>query len=128
VLELLRSARGSAAVDFLLVGTLVTAMFLGLLQLGFDLHVRNVLAAAAADGARFGANADATPQDGADLANSLIRHALGPRYAQAVVVSGQAIDGAQLVTIRVTTQLPLLAGFLPALQISVVGRALAESR
>ena len=73
---------GSAPVDFVLVGSWVTLLFLGLLQLGIDYHVRNVLAACVADGARYGANADvASPDAGATRANTEIRQALGSSYA-----------------------------------------------
>src|SRR4051812_38593001 len=68
--------RGSAAVDFVLVGSLVTFLFLAVVQLGIDYHVRNVLAACVAEGARYGANADvADPEAGAAKANALITEA-----------------------------------------------------
>jgi Flp pilus assembly protein TadG len=127
VFGLLRDA-GSAAIDFVLVGILITLLFLGLLQLGFDLHLRNVLAAAAADGARYGANADRTAADGAAMANSLISAAVGSRYAHAVAVPGSSIDGQPVVTIRVDADLPLLVSFLPVLHVRVDGQALAEPR
>jgi hypothetical protein len=106
---------GSAPVDFVLVGSLVTLLFLGLLQLGIDYHVRNVLAACVADGARYGANADvASPAAGAAQANTEIRHALGSSYATAVPARDQSeVDGAPVVTVEVTARLPLLAWFLP---------------
>ena len=40
-------------------------LVLGLIQVGLVLHVRNTLAAAATEGARYGANIDRTPADGA---------------------------------------------------------------
>jgi hypothetical protein len=106
---------GSAPVDFVLVGSLVTLLFLGLLQLGIDYHVRNVLAACVADGARYGANADVgSASSGAAQANVEIRHALGSSYAKAVAAPDQSeVDGAPVVTVEVTARLPLLAWFLP---------------
>lgn len=121
--------RGSAAVDFVLVGTLVVFMFLALVQLGIDYHVRNVLAACAAEGARYGANADvANPQAGADKANELITSALGSRFATAVAAPEQdTADGAPLVTVTVTARLPLVAWFLPVgPSVHAVGHALLE--
>jgi hypothetical protein len=47
-----------AAVEFVLVGVLVCALFLGILEIGLALHVRNTLVACAAEGARYAANAD----------------------------------------------------------------------
>src|SRR3954447_25830863 len=95
--------RGSAPVDFVLVGSLVTLLFLAIVQVGIDYHVRNVLAACAADGARYGANADvADPQVAADRTNQLITQALGPAYAHAVAPGAQdTVDGAPVVTVTV---------------------------
>ncbi|HEY1485230.1 MAG TPA: TadE/TadG family type IV pilus assembly protein, partial [Micromonosporaceae bacterium] len=120
---------GSAAVDFVLVGSLVTLMFLGLLQLGVDFYVRNVLAACVADGARYAANSNvADPQAGADEANREISHALGPAYANAVAPVRQTqADGVEVVTIRVHARLPLLAWFLPVgPTVQATGHALLE--
>lgn len=127
----LRSAdRGSAAVDFVLVGSLVTLLFLGLVQLGIDYHVRNVLAACAADGARYAANADvADPAAGARQANAEITQALGAGYAKAVPAPDADVDGAPVVTVAVAARLPLLAWFLPAgPTVHVTGHALLEPR
>lgn len=105
---------------------LVTTLFLALLQLGFDLHVRNVIAASAEEGARLGADANETPAAGAALANALITQTVGSRYAHAVAVPGQYADGLSVVTVEVRDRLPLLVGFLPAITITVRGRALQE--
>src|SRR3954462_15244476 len=104
-----RSDRGSAAVDFVLVGSLVTLLFLAVVQLGIDYHVRNVLAACVAEGARYGANADvADPQRGADRANVLITHALGRTYAQAIAAPVQDdVGGTPTVTVQADVRLPL---------------------
>jgi Flp pilus assembly protein TadG len=108
--------RGSAAVDFVLVGSLVTLLFLGVVQLALDYHVRNVLAACAAEGARYGANGDvASAAAGADRANQLITDALGRQFAHAAAPAAQDdADGVPVVTVTVTARLPLLAWFLPA--------------
>jgi Flp pilus assembly protein TadG len=111
----LRRDEGAAPVEFVLVGVLLTFLFLGIVQLAIDYHVRNVLAACAAEGARYGANADvADPQAGADKANELITQSLGQAFAHAVADQPQdAIDGAPTVTVVVNARLPLLAWFLP---------------
>jgi Flp pilus assembly protein TadG len=120
---------GSAPVDFVLVGSLVSLLFLALIQLGIDFHVRNVLAACAADGARYAANADvADPDAGAAQANAEIRRALGSRFATAVAPVRQPdADGAPVVTVQVSARLPLLAWFLPeGPRVTARGQALAE--
>lgn len=107
---------GAAPVDFVLVGLLLTLLFLAVAQVAIDYHVRNVLAACAAEGARYGANADvADPQAGADRANQLITESLGSSFAHAVVADPQdTVAGAPTVTVVVHAHLPLLAWFLPA--------------
>ena len=122
---------GSAAVDFVLVGSLVTLLFLAVIQLGIDYHVRNVLAASVAEGARYGANADVgDPEQGAQRANALIARALGPAYAHAVAAPQQdVIDGVPVVTVEARVRLPLVAWFLPAgPSVHVTGHALLEPR
>jgi Flp pilus assembly protein TadG len=122
--------RGSAPVDFVLVGSLVTLMFLALVQLGIDYHVRNVLAACAAEGARYGANADvADPIAGAAKANELISESLGSAYAVATAADPQDdVDGAPVITVTVHARLPLIAWFLPVgPTVSAAGHALLES-
>lgn len=106
--------RGAATVDFVLVGALVTVMFLAVLQLGIDLYVRNVLAACLADGARYGANADiASAAAGAAKANSEISRSLGVPYATAYAMPSGEVDGAPVIEVAAEVRLPLLAWFLP---------------
>jgi len=122
---------GSAAVDFVLVGTLVTLLFLAVVQLGIDYHVRNVLAASVAEGARYGANADvADPTQGAQRANALITRALGRSYARAVAAPSQEdLDGTPVVSVTADVRLPLVAWFLPiGPSVHVTGHALLEPR
>jgi Flp pilus assembly protein TadG len=121
---------GAAPVDFVLVGLLVTLLFLGVAQLAIDYHVRNVLAACAAEGARYGANADvADPQAGADRANELITQALGSSFADATAPAQDSVGGAPVVTVVVHARLPLLAWFLPAgPTVTATGHALLEPR
>jgi len=122
---------GAAPVDFVLVGSLLTLLFLGVVQLGIDYHVRNVLAACAAEGARYGANADvADPQAGADRANELIARSLGESFADASAPQPQAVvNGAPVVTVVVRTRLPLFAWFLPVgPTVTATGHALLEPK
>jgi hypothetical protein len=122
---------GSAPVDFVLVGVLATLLFLGVLQLGLDFYVRNVLAASVADGARYGANADVgSAGAGATEANEEIRRALGASYAVAYAPGEQdRIDGAPVVTVAVRVHLPLVAWFLPAgPTVTATGHSVAEPR
>jgi hypothetical protein len=120
---------GSAPVDFVLVGSLVTLLFLALLQLGIDLYVRNVVVACLADGARYGANANvASARAAARQANAELSRALGSHYATAYAPLHQpSVHGARVVTIDARVRLPLLAWFLPhGPTIHATGEALLE--
>ncbi len=121
--------RGSAPVDFVLVGSLLTLFFLAVLQVGIDLYIRNVLAACAAEGARYAANADiADPAAGASRTDQLILESLGSRYADAHASSTQTlVAGQPVITVSVSAHLPLLAWFLPdGPTVTVAGHALQE--
>jgi Flp pilus assembly protein TadG len=125
----LRGDAGAAVVDFVLVGSLLTLLFLAVVQVAVDFYVRNVLEAAVADGARYGANADVgSAQAGAGRANELIRSSVGASFAHAhAATDASDIDGAPVVGVTVTARLPLLAWFLPVgPTVTVTGHALAE--
>ncbi len=126
-----RGDHGAAVVDFVLVSVLVLSMFLLVFQVGVVLHVRNVLVAAAAEGARFGAAADRTPDEGALRAHEAVAQALGRRIADRIAcepVPGATVAGAPVVDIRCTGPMPIV--FVPAgpLTITVHAHALEESR
>ena len=68
-------------VDFILVSVLVVMLFLLVLQVGLIVHVRNVLVASAAEGARYGANADRTPEEGVVRTRSVVADAFSRTIA-----------------------------------------------
>lgn len=102
-----RGEEGAAVPEFVAVAALVTMVFAALLQLSLALHVRTVLVDCVAEGARYGALADRTPQDGAARARELISAALSPRFAQAVTAGQVQVEG--LPAVRVSAQAPLPA-------------------
>jgi Flp pilus assembly protein TadG len=118
---------GAAIVDFTLVGILLTFLFLALLQLGLALHVRNTLAASAAEGARSAANADRSPGDGAAVARQLIRDSLADSFADGVTSGTETVSGVPTVYVQIDARLPLVGLLGPARGISVRGHALEEA-
>ena len=68
----------------MLVSLVLVPLVLGLIQVGLVLHVRNTLAAAATEGARYGATIDRTPADGAARTRSQIDDAIAARFAEDV--------------------------------------------
>ena len=123
----LRDDTGSAAAEFVMVGALLTIMTLSVVQLGLALHVRNTIVDAAAEGARFGALADNTLDDGVTRTTDLITTALGPDYARDVSASYGTYLGhpASIVTVRTPMPLIGLVGIDEGLEVS--GHAAVET-
>jgi hypothetical protein len=117
---------GAAVVDFVMVGSLVTLMFVALLQVGFALHVRNTLISCASEGARFGARADADPAQGAQRTRELVTQSLSPRFARGVSADVVDVDGVQVVRVRVVAPLPVFGPLGPEGSLDVAGRAFLE--
>ncbi|HWC21374.1 MAG TPA: TadE/TadG family type IV pilus assembly protein [Flexivirga sp.] len=119
---------GSATAEFALVGALVVIFFLAAFQVGFSLYVRNTLIENAAEGARYGARADATPAMGAQRAAELIRASLADKYASNVSATTELEGGAQVVKVTVRAPLPIVGPFGPSQSLTVSGRAYAEAQ
>ena len=119
---------GSAVAEFALVGALVVIFFLAAFQLGFSLYVRNTLIENAAEGARLGARADATPAMGAQRTVELITAGLSGRYAEHVSASVQTEGGARVVKVTVRAPLPIVGPFGPSQSLTVSGRAYQEAQ
>ncbi|GAA4357881.1 TadE/TadG family type IV pilus assembly protein [Angustibacter luteus] len=123
--------RGSAAVDFALVGALLSLLFAALLQLVLVLHVRNTAIDCAAEGARLGARADRVPADGLARARELLASELpgrvGPRPDDAGVALVQ-VSGVQAVEVTLTVPLPVLGVLGYAGSTTVRGHAFVEAQ
>lgn len=117
---------GSAVVDFVLVGALLTFVFVGVVQLAVVLHVRNTLVDCASEGARFGALADRTPDDGAARTRELIGLSLSPRYADDVTATTTTVDGVAVVQVRVRSPLPVIGLLGPSRGLDLTGHGVQE--
>src|SRR3954452_1044612 len=120
--------RGAAVVDFVLVLVLVVPVFLAVLQVALVLFVRNTVAAAASEGARYAATLGREPADGAARARTQISGVLAGRYAQRVSASEVTIDGAPAVEVTVHVVVPALGLGGPAVAFDVSGHAVEEQR
>ena len=123
-----RDERGSAVVDVVLVSMLVLAVFLGVVQLGFALYVRNTLISCASEGARYGARADSDPTQGVARARELIAASLSPTYAEDVTAGFEIVNGVRVVVVRVRAPLPVLGPLGVGGGLDVVGRAFEENQ
>ena len=127
-----RDDRGAAVVEFTLVSILLVSLFLMILQVGLVLHTRNVMVAAAQEGARLAANADRTEADGVARTREALRGSLGAdllaRTEVAPAGRSATPGGAPVVGIRVSGPLPFLFVPVGPLRITVTGHALDEGR
>jgi hypothetical protein len=126
VLLPVRDERGAAVVDFVLVLLVVVPLFLGVLQVGLVLHVRNTLTAAASEGARYAATVDRPPEAGAERARAQIRGALADRFARQVAARAIVVDGVAGVRVDVLAEVPPLGLWGPAVRLDVSGHAVEE--
>ncbi|WP_237703001.1 MULTISPECIES: TadE/TadG family type IV pilus assembly protein [Protofrankia] len=123
------SERGSAVVEFVLVGTLLLFLFLGVVQVGVVLHIRNTLAADAAEGARHAANLNMSEASGGPYAEQLIASSI-PGRADTTCTSAATTgeSGVPLVEVRCQVAVPLTV--LPGgakTTLTVVGHAVKET-
>jgi TadE-like protein len=109
------------------VTVVVVPLFLGVAQVALVLHVRNTLAAAASEGARYAATYDRGPWDGAARARALVAGVLAPRYAADVRASETTVDGFPGVVVRVEARVPALGLWGPAVALTVDGHAVEEA-
>lgn len=123
-----RDERGSAVVDFVLVLVVLVPLVLGILQVALVLHVRNTLASAAAEGARYAATLDRGPADGVARTRSQIDGAVSGRFAQDVEARPATVDGAPGVEVVVHATVPALGLGGPGIELTVTGHAVEEQR
>jgi Flp pilus assembly protein TadG len=121
-----RGSRGAAIVDFVLVLAILVPVFLGILQLALVLLVRNTLAAAASEGARYAATFDRDEADGEARTREQIRGALADRYADDVDARPVLVDGAPGVEVTVHAVVPALGLGGPGIALTVTGHAVEE--
>ncbi|MCU1675740.1 MAG: putative TadE-like family protein [Frankiales bacterium] len=114
----------------MLVSILLTMLFLALVQLCIILYVRNVMVSSAAEGARYGANADLVAGADTDEAKARTEKLIAdgiPGSIKPTVAS--TVDG-EWIEVDVSAPVPMFGLFGPAdsLTITVTGHALKEGR
>lgn len=118
--------RGSAVIDFVLVGGLLTVFFLAIIQLALILHVRNTLIDAAASGARYGTLADRNADDARNRTGSLIEGALNEDFAQDVTTAEVTFQGLRTLEVTVKAPLPVIGLIGPREALEVKGHAVLQ--
>ncbi|HAQ59370.1 MAG TPA: TadE family protein [Microbacterium sp.] len=112
--------RGSASVEFVLVGVVLTVLTLAIIQFGVAVYVRNVVHDAAVEGAHRAALADTSLAEGAARTRELIGRTVGESFAEDVFARTTDDLGYPAVEVTVRTTLPLvgLTGVPWALEVS----------
>lgn len=103
-----RSERGSAPAEWALVASLLTLVFLTVLQLGFAMYVRTVATDAAAEGARYAGLVGADLAAGEARARDVLERSLTPEYAEQVSAHYTDYLGVPAVEVVVVAPLPLV--------------------
>lgn len=114
-------------VDFVLVLVVLVPLFLGILQVALVLHVRNTLASAASEGARYAATVDRSPEAGVARTRQLISGAVAARFATGVTARAERVQGAPGVRVDVVAEVPPLGLWGPAVRLAVAGHAVEET-
>lgn len=83
-----RDDTGAAVVDFVLMSVLLIMLLFGVLQVAVYFYARNVVAASAADAARYAAAETVDPRAGGPRAEQLIGHGLTAVGAAAIRCRG----------------------------------------
>lgn len=118
--------RGSAVVDFVLVGGLLTMFFLAIIQLTLVLHVRNTLIDAATSGARYGTLADRNAADAQERTRSLISMALNEGFADQVSTQEVTVQGMRTLEVTVRSPMPVIGLIGPRDLLEVKGHAAVQ--
>lgn len=99
---------GSAVVEFVLVGLLLSGLTLAVIQFGLAMYLRNVVHDAAVEGAYYAALADVHPQVGADRARSIIDRTVGEGFVTDARADEDVVQGQPVTSISVSVTMPLV--------------------
>jgi Flp pilus assembly protein TadG len=129
----LRADAGAAVVDFVLVAVLLVMLLLGVLQTAVYFYAENIVAASAADGARYAAAEGVPAGAGGVRAEAAVRQGLDAADAAAIHCSAalgvDRASGLVVTTVHCAGRLRLL--FLPLglpLTVDATSSALREGR
>lgn len=107
---------------------LVSVLMLVAVQLALALHLHNTATAHVIEGARHGARADLSPQQGAQRARELLASSLTGTGGVAVTATRTVVGGVEVVEVTAKLALPVFGPFGPAEAMTVSGHAYAEDQ
>ena len=114
-------------VDFVLVSMLVVPLFVGILQVGLYLYVRNTVTAAASEGAHYAAVLNRVPADGESRTRELVGGVVRDQLIDSVSAEETDVDGQPAVLVVVKAHMPPLGLWGPGIDFSVEGHAVKET-
>ncbi|MEI8409313.1 MULTISPECIES: TadE family protein [unclassified Kribbella] len=114
-------------VDFVLVSMLVVPLFLGIMQVGLYLYVRNTVTAAASEGAHYAAVLNREPADGEARTRELVDGVVNDQLVDAVEAEETEVAGQPGVRVTVKAHMPPLGLWGPGIEFSVEGHAVKET-
>lgn len=106
---------------------LLCTVLAAVLQLAVALHVRNTLADAAAEGARYAALLGASDADAEARVRALIDGALAETYTDDIAVARRATADGVALEVTVRAPLPVFGLLGPERAMEVTGRATVET-
>lgn len=118
--------RGSAPVEFILVGVVLTMLTLGVVQFALAMHVRNVVQDAAVDAAFYAALADTTPAEAEARARAAVERGVGRDLISFVAIVPGSLRGLDTVRVHIAATLPLVGFVGPGQGTLVTADAPAE--
>src|ERR1700689_3132749 len=80
--------RGAAIAEFVMISVLLIFLVFAVLQVAMVFYVRNIVAASAADGARYAAGSNVDAAAGGTRASAEVEHALSGAVARSVPCRG----------------------------------------
>lgn len=119
--------RGSAPVEFMLVGVLLVAVAVTVLQIAFFAHIRAVAIDSAIAGAAHAALADTTDSEGVIRATTLVSSGVAASLVQSVTVAPGELNGKPIVSITIELGVPMIGPWLILAETDVTGRAFREA-
>jgi hypothetical protein len=122
-----RGEHGAAVVDFVLVSMLVVPLFLGILQVGLFLYVRNTVTAAASEGAHYAAVLNREPGDGEARTRELVDGVVRTELIESVAAEPVDVEGQPGVRVVVKAHMPPLGLWGPGIGFTVEGHAIKET-
>lgn len=118
--------RGSAAVEFVLVGLLLVALVFAVIQVVFVTHLRSVAIDSAIAGAARAALADKSDAAGVERANELLELTVEASLIRGVKARSSETAGRPTVVIEVELAVPATGPWVPVANMTVSGSAFRE--